>query len=82
MKDGISYSTHEEYLKNFGKTFYNSIKKLIDKSAKKELFEDKLNEKEKSLFKEIIFHANFSNKLVQKFHGRIELLKKVTIMQL
>ena len=75
--NGISYSTHKEYLEKFGMVFHDSVKKLIDKNAMKKYFEDTLNQEEKNLFSEIHSHAQFTVKQVQKFHGQNELIQKV-----
>ena len=74
---GISYETHKSYIENFSKSFYDSVKNLIDKNAQKEFFTDNLTNNDKILIQEIITHALFSKESVQKFHGRVNLLKKV-----
>jgi len=64
-------------LENFGQTFYNSIKKLIDINAQKPYFLNKFNEADRSLFQEVFEHARFSIECVEKFHGRVDLLDQV-----
>lgn len=74
---GISRITHNEYLTQFGSTFYESVKKLIDRNASKEHYLDKIEPKDKHLMQEILDHANFCNNCVEKFHGRNDLINKV-----
>ena len=77
IKNGLSYETHKDYIENFGKKFYESVKNLIDKNALKKNFIDDFNENDKDLLHEILRHARFSKDYVQKFHGRVNLLEKV-----
>ena len=66
---GISKTTHLNYLEEFGKLFYDSIKTLIDKAAKLPHFFDKFKAKDKNLLQEVVDHANFCVECVEKFHG-------------
>ena len=74
----MSHDTHKDYIENFGKIFYQSVKSLIDKNAKKKYFTDNFNENNKFLLNEIIKHYKFSKEYVQKFHGRVNLLNEVS----
>ena len=77
IQQGISIETHSEYIKDFGKKFYESVKNLIDKNAQKKYFTDLFSETDKALVQEIARHARFSIECVKKFHGRVDLVKKV-----
>lgn len=77
IQHGFSYETHKEYIENFGNSFYQSVKSLIDKNARKKYFTDSFNENEKALISEIIRHAKFSIDCVKKFHGRVNMINKV-----
>ncbi len=77
---GISLNSHKEYMKNFGQTFYESMKTLIDKNARKPYFLDKFSDSDRSLFQEVLEHARFSLECVEKFHGRVDLLDQVILI--
>ncbi len=77
MNNGISIESHQEYLNNFGKTFYDSVKLLIDRNATKKHFTDSFNENSKLLVDEIFAHAKHSKKYIEKFHGREDVIDKV-----
>lgn len=74
---GISMISHKEYITQFGETFYEQVKNLIDKNMSKSSKIEKLNEKELEMAHEVLDHARFCNQKVSQFHGRIDLLDKV-----
>ena len=74
---GVSLVAHKEYIEKFGQTFYDGVKKLIDKNARKPYFLDKFSDADRALFQEILEHAKFSSECVEKFHGRVDLLDQV-----
>ena len=76
-KNGISKETHRNYLEKFGSLFYNSVKELIDRNAKKLHFLDNYKIKDKQLIQEVLDHANFCKSIVEKFHGRNDLIEEV-----
>jgi hypothetical protein len=76
-RQGISRETHKEYLEEFGKLFHNSVQQLIDRNATKPHFLDNFQIKDKKLLQEILEHANFCNEIVDKFHGRSDLIEQV-----
>ena len=76
----MSYATHKNYIESFAKTFYDSVKSLIDKNAQKKYFTDQFNQSEKSVLSEVLKHARFSVECVKKFHGRVNMLNKVFII--
>ena len=67
----------KSYLTKFGNVFYEKVKTLIDRNAKKTSSLQKLEEHEQNLYNEVLAHAKFSADYVLKFHGRVELLNKV-----
>lgn len=75
---GVSLKSHPEYIKNFGETFYEQVKKLIDQNQQKE--KNILNLYEKELLQEVLDHASFCNFTVDKFHGRADVLDKVNLL--
>lgn len=77
---GISKETHATYLEEFGKLFYNSVKELIDRNAKKKYFLDNFTHNDKHLIQEVLDHANFCKTIVEKFHGRNDLIETVEIV--
>ena len=68
-----------EYLEQFGLLFYNSLKELIDRNALKPHFLDDLESADRSLMQEVLDHANFCLELIEKFHGRNDLIQKVVV---
>jgi hypothetical protein len=76
---GISRETHKDYLDEFGKLFFDSVKQLIDRNALKTHFLDNFQLKDKLLLQEVLDHANFCNEIVDKFHGRNDLIEQVII---
>jgi hypothetical protein len=74
---GISKKTHGEYLIEFGTRFYESVKKLIDINATQSHFLDNFQFTERHLIQEVIDHANFCLELIEKFHGRNDLIEQV-----
>jgi hypothetical protein len=78
---GVTRATHPDYMKNFGNTFYNAVKQLIDQNASQPYYLDRFSMKDKHIVQEIVEHANFSNECVEKFHGRIDLLDRVSIFE-
>ena len=74
---GISKQTHAEYLLQFGTRFYDSVKELIDRNARKPNFLVNLEKKDMQLMQEMMDHAKFCNESVEKFHGRNDLIEKV-----
>jgi NACHT domain- and WD repeat-containing protein len=78
QKEGISQETHSEYIKTFSELFFEQCKKLIDRNnLKHDDYFQKLNIKDQILFKEILYHAQFCNDTVLKFHGREDILNKI-----
>jgi hypothetical protein len=55
---------------------------LIDRNAKKLQFLDAYKIKDKQLIQEVLDHANFCKSLVEKFHGRNDLIEQVIINML
>lgn len=74
---GISLETHEEYIKNFGKTFYDQVIKLIDRNQIIDAKKNVLNEADSELIREVLDHARFCKEKVSQFHGRKQLLDQV-----
>ena len=69
--------THLEYIEKFAATFYEQVKRLIDKNQQvKSEFSD-LKEDELTLIQEVLEHAYFCNETAEKFHGRQDLLLEV-----
>ena len=68
-----------EYLEQFGLLFYNSVKELIDRNALTPHFLDDLESADRSLMQEVLDHANFCLELIEKFHGRNDLIQKVVV---
>ena len=71
-----------EYLEQFGLLFYNSVKELIDRNALTPHFLDDLESADRSLMQEVLDHANFCLELIEKFHGRNDLIQKVVVFVL
>ena len=71
----VSLQSHPEYIKNFGDTFYEQVKILIDRNQQKP--KNNLSIQENELLQEVMDHANFCNLTVSKFHGRADILEKV-----
>ena len=67
----------KKYLSDFGNVFYEKVKNLIDRNAKKTTTLQKLEEHDQNLYNEVLAHAKFSADYVLKFHGRVELLNRV-----
>ena len=78
-ENGINIKTHTDYIENFGNTFYEQVKRLIDKNQVKEFENEKVNEMDQALINEVMDHARFCKDKVSQFHGREELIKKVII---
>lgn len=78
-ENGISLNTHKDYVEQFGNTFYEQVKKMIDRNQVKEFENEKISEMDQELIKEVMDHARFCKDKVSQFHGRQELLKKVNI---
>jgi hypothetical protein len=76
-KNGITKETHKDYLEKFGIEFYNSVKELIDRNARKSSFLDNYSLKDRLLIQEVLDHANFCVELTKKFHGRNDLIENV-----
>ena len=56
---GVSFKSHPEYIKNFGDTFYEQVKILIDKNQQKE--KNNFSAKENELLQEVLDHVAFCN---------------------
>ena len=76
-QNGISKVTHKDYLEKFGLLFYNSVKELIDRNASKPNFLDNFKLKDRVLMQEVLDHATFCVELIEKFHGRNDLIQNV-----
>jgi len=74
---GVSLKTHEKYLIEFADTFYEQVKRLIDKSQQQKSEYAYLSEEDLKILQEVLDHANFCIETVEKFHGRDDLLQKV-----
>ena len=75
---GISKQTHAEYLLQFGTRFYDSVKELIDRNATIPHFLDNFHLTDRHLMQEVLDHAHFCLELIEKFHGRNDLIEKVS----
>lgn len=54
------------------------MKSLIDKNARKKTIMSMIASQDKDLFQEVLIHAQFANEYVTRFHGRIDILNKVS----
>ena len=77
---GVTLETHPKYIKEFGETFYEQVKRLIDANQRQTSFYENLETSDASLLQEVLEHAYFCNKSVEKFHGRDDLLEKVCLI--
>ena len=71
----LELNSHEKYLKEFGKSFFDTIKKLIDQHIVEKEELDHSDHEE--LHKEILHHASFCVSRCSIFTGRDELLEKI-----
>ena len=55
---------------------------MIDRNAKKLHFLNDYKIKDKQLIQEVLDHGNFCKSLVEKFHGRNDLIEQVIINML
>jgi hypothetical protein len=69
--------THSDYIKEFAETFYEQVKRLIDRNQEKRLVASYLAREDARLLQEVLDHASFCNETVAKFQGRADLLEKV-----
>ena len=76
---GRNPEAHKSYLSDFGAIFYEKVKALIDKNARKTTLLQKLEAHEQNLFNEVTAHAKLSAGYALKFHGRVEILNKVNL---
>ena len=76
-KHGISKITHSDYLNEFGNTFYEQLKRLIDLNQNQKSEIVNLSDEDLRVLQEVLDHANFCNETVEKFHGRQDLLDQV-----
>lgn len=76
-KHGISRVTHSDYLNEFGNTFYEQVKRLIDLNQNQKSEAVYLSDEDLRVLQEVLDHANFCNDTVEKFHGRQDLLNRV-----
>ena len=53
------------------------MKELIDRNASKSHFLDNFESKDKQLMQEVLDHAHFCMELIEKFHGRSDLIDEV-----
>ena len=77
---GVTLDTHPQYIKEFGETFYEQVKRLIDKNQRQTSFYENIERLDALVLQEVLEHAYFCNESVAKFHGRKDLLKKVSIV--
>ena len=75
---GISLSAHADYINEFAKTFYEQVKILIDRNQSQESELNKLDKKDADLLHEVLDHVYFCLETASKFHGREDLLEKVS----
>ena len=74
---GISLQTHRDYIEDFGNTFFNQVKNLIDRNQISDSKADEMNEADRDLIREMLDHARFCKEKVSQFHGRNDLLDKM-----
>lgn len=74
---GISLNTHREYITKFGETFYEQVKRLIDKNQLTVEKEEEMNPLDKEVAAEVLDHARFCKEKVSQFHGRNDLLERM-----
>lgn len=79
-KHGISLKTHQNYIQEFAETFYEQVKRLIDKNQEQKSEYSYLSEEDLKILQEVQDHANFCNETVEKFHGRSDLLDQVWLI--
>jgi hypothetical protein len=79
---GISRDSHSDYVKDFGETFYEQVKRLIDKNQREETTFEKINRKDSEILQEVLHHAYFCNETVENFHGRADILEKVNLIDI
>ena len=74
---GISLQTHRDYIEDFGNTFFNQVKNLIDRNQTSDSKTEEMNEADGDLIREVLDHARFCKEKVSQFHGRNDLLNKM-----
>jgi DNA-binding transcriptional regulator GbsR (MarR family) len=75
----VSLNSHKDYIEQFASTFYDQVKRLIDKNQEIQHEFKQLNstKNDEALFHEVLDHAYFCNETAHKFHGRQDLLIEV-----
>ena len=76
-ENGISLQTHRDYIEDFGNTFFNQVKNLIDRNQTSDSKTEEMNEADGDLIREVLDHARFCKEKVSQFHGRNDLLNKM-----
>lgn len=78
---GVSLKTHQEYLNNFGQTFFKTVIKQTNEFLKENNMKNiELSSFEEEIFQDLFDHATLCEKCALKFYGREDLLAKVIFL--